>query len=291
MKALKTIAIVIMFTLTAIVIALVIGKRFNGFKSGRFDFMAMNNEFEEVEGKLESFKDIEVNSDVVSLRIEEGNDFGYMYKFPENVNVDFNVEDEKLKVTVKFPVNFVGTAGIRFPKDGYQMVIYVPEGTKLGDLETNFDAGDMRVSGFTFEKINIDGDAGNVIFNDIKSEKLSIKTDAGNIEIADSKVGDTNISSDAGNIELTNVTAKDINADTDMGNIELKNTDFEDGEFTSELGNIEVFGNFEKITAKCSLGNVEIDSDTIESAKISAKVSMGALKIGGKHIKGTEYNQ
>ncbi|MBR1860493.1 MAG: DUF4097 family beta strand repeat protein [Lachnospiraceae bacterium] len=291
MKALKTTVIVIMFTVTAIVIALVIGRRFNGFKSGWFDLMGLNNEFDVVEGNLESFKDIEVNSDVVSFKIEQGNDFGYMYKFPENTKVDFEIDDEKLKVTVKSPVNILGDAGIGFPKDGYRMVIYVPEGTKLGDLETNFDAGDMRVSGFTFEKINIDGDAGNVIFNDIISEKLSIKTDACNVEIADSKVGDTNISSDAGNIELTNVTAKDINADTDMGNIELKNTDFEDGEFTSELGNIEVFGNFEKITAKCSLGNVEIDSDNLENAKINAKVSMGALRIGGKNIKGTEYNQ
>lgn len=77
---------------------------------------------------------------------------------------------------------------------------------------------------------------------------------------------------------------------TDMGQIKLVDSAFDEGEFESSMGNVEIEGNFNKLTADCSLGRVAVESKNAD-AKMDISVDLGAISINGKDIKGKSYKQ
>ncbi len=289
MRGLKTLYIILIFVITAVVIGAVIFFRF-GRVTGDIKESLKAGEAKTEEFAINSFKDIDINADVIAVEIRRGDDYHVEYSFPENIKPQVNVDDDCLKISMRGKNNLF-LVGNGFNKKNYKIYVYVPEDATFGELSADVDAGEIKLNNISFDKISIDADAANVELTGINSDNTKITADAGNIEIKDSVLGDLEIETDAGNAEVHNSKCDRVDANTEMGNIEFKNTDFVNGSFESSMGNIEIKGYFEDLEVNCSLGAVSVDSDNLENAKMDIDVSLGSIKVGGKTIVGKGYRQ
>ena len=289
MRGLKSLYIILIFVITAIVIGAVLFFRFGRFGTSIKDSLKAGETITE-ELEIQSFKDIDIDADVISFEIRRGDDYHVEYSFPERIKPQIKVDDDCLKVSVKGR-DALALFGSGFNNNSFKFYLYVPGDAALGKLSADVDAGEIKLNDISFEKITVDADAANVELTGINSDNTKVTADAGNIEIKNSVLGDLEIVTDAGNAEVHNSRCERVEANTEMGNIEFKNTDFVNGSFESSMGNIEIKGNFDSLEVDCSLGAVSVDSDNLENAKIDIDVSLGAIKVGGKTIVGKNYRQ
>ena len=283
----KSLFIVLMFVVTAIIIAVALFLRFGAFKrnfSGWFSSDANNVETREV--IVDAFEDIDIDADIMALEIVRGDNYRVEYTIPDNIDADIEVSGDTLELTVKG--RNIANFGNKFGKNNFKFIVYVPENVTFGKLEGDIDAGSIDIANAVFEKIELKANAADIQLKGLTVGDSKLKADAGNIEIADSTFGDLNIDTDAGNVEMNGVNAEDVFVTTAMGNIELKKVSFKNGEMESDLGNIEVRGTFDSVKAECSLGAVTIYPENPE-AKIDVDVSMGSINISGKQISGKHY--
>ncbi len=284
----KSLFIVLMFVITAIIIAVAIFLRFGTIErnfSGWFSSDSKNVEAREI--KVDAFKDIDIDADILALEIQRGDDYHVEYTVPDNFSADIEVSGDTLEITVKG--KNVINIGNKFGKNNFKFVVYVPEDAVFGKIEGDIDAGSVDIANAVVEKIELNASAADIQLKGLTVGDSKLKADAGNIEIVNSTFGDVNIDTDAGNVEMDDVNAEDVIVTTEMGNIELKKVFFKTGEMESDLGNIEVRGTFDSVKAECSLGAVTIYPENPDTAKIDAQVSLGSINIGGKNINGKSY--
>ncbi len=293
MKSLKVIYIIAIFTITALIAAIVLGVRF-----GRCAKFAINNSGafgDPVTNSVsaDAFTEIELKADIAAFEIKKGSDYHVEYTFPSNFTVKVKSSDGKLEIEAKGNewngLSFLGN-NVKSIKESYKVTVFVPEGTNLDNFKADVDAGSICLNDMLIADIDIEGDASNVEMSNIEASETEIKTDAGNIEIKNSSLGKFNVKADAGNIQLSKTTALDIVAHTDAGNIELKDATFKTGNFESSMGNVEIEGTFDSVDVECSLGAISIDAEN-DDARINANVDLGSIEINGKNIKGRSYNQ
>ncbi len=284
----KSLFIVLMFVVTAIIIAVALFLRFGAFKrnfSGWFSTDAKNVETRDV--KVEAFEDIDIDADIMALEIVRGDHYHLEYTIPDNIDADIEVSGDTLELTVKG--KNIANIGNKWGKNNFKFIVYVPEDAVFGKLEGDIDAGSIDIANAVFEKIELKASAADIQLKGLTVGDSKLKADAGNIEIADSTFGDINIDTDAGNVEMNGVNAEDMIITTAMGNIELKKVIFKTGEMESDLGNIEVRGNFDSVKADCSMGAITIYPDDPDHSKIDADVSLGSINISGMQVSGKHY--
>lgn len=201
-------------------------------------------------------EEIELESfDSIQLDIDAG-DFSIVY-------------GDSYKVSYSYPDNFVPSVSVtnrilsvtqslnnfRFrnlTSSDYSITIEIPEGTLLTNLDAKMDMGNFELNGLSVDVLSIDADMGN--------------------------------------IELEDLTLKTATVRADMGNVELNDCSFDSANCTADMGSIDVSGNFASLTAKCDLGSITVDSDSIDSAKLDLSTSFGSIEVNGKS-KGSSYNQ
>lgn len=288
MKALKSIYIIVIFAVTALIIGAVLWFKFHNFDIARAFNSITTGEGITVEKNVDSFKNIQIDASIMSFDIAEGEGYKVVYTYPEELTPEFEVDDDTLKINVK-GTNKI-TIGAKVNSDNFKFTVFVPAGTSLENVKVDVDAGDIDLRDKTFEKLTVDGDAANIELRNIISEKTELEADAGNIEVRESKLGNTTIKTSAGNVELRDTEALEMDIITDMGQIKLVDSAFDEGEFESSMGNVEIEGNFNKLTADCSLGRVAVESKNAD-AKMDISVDLGAISINGKDIKGKSYKQ
>ncbi|MCR4618818.1 MAG: DUF4097 family beta strand repeat-containing protein [Lachnospiraceae bacterium] len=291
MKSLKTLYIVLIFVITAIIIAVVLGFRFSHIKNNLSGInIFTSSDLKTESGKLSAFNDIDIEGDVISFTVKEGEDYSYEFNYPEELSPEIYVKDDCLYIKVKAEkaINLKLVDGVHVDET-FKLTVYVPEGTNFGKLTANVDAGEIKLDGYEFDSMDVDADAANVGLMNIISGRTDIKADAGNVIIKKSSTGDIAVSTDAGNVEFTDVKSGDVNVETDLGNIEFSEVSFDCGDFTSSMGNIEIDGEFNEVTADCSLGVIDIDTPN-ENAKIDAEVELGSISVNGKKIHGKKFD-
>lgn len=294
MKNFKTLYIVLIFVVTAIIIAASIGFRFGFKRVGNFlnsPVSALNDvDISSSCIRTESFSAIEIDADACSFEIERGDDYHVNYTFPANYDRKIEVSNGTLKIMAKVqnPGMNINVNGIK--SENYKVTVCIPEGVELSEIKTEMDFAEIVLSDIKVGKLRISADAGSIELADIESGDSEIKTDAGEVKIRNSSLGNTEIESDAGSVELESCKAQSIKVSADLGNTELDNTTFIDGVFSSSMGNIKIDGTFDSVDADCSLGVVSIDADNPD-AKINVEVEFGSIEIDGKNIKGRSYNQ
>ena len=74
-----------------------------------------------------------------------------------------------------------------------------------------------------------------------------------------------------------------------MGSIELKNASFDRLECDADMGSIEIDGDFQKLTANCSMGSVTVTTkEDPDDLTLDLSADMGVVTVNGKD-KGREY--
>jgi len=212
----------------------------------------------DLDGKVES---IEIDLDIGDISIEYGDKASIDYECPEKLIPKANIENGVLEI--KSPKN----VNLRFKEaknTEYKYVIIIPKGTELKNIE-------------------MDMDCGNIEFNDIKAGFIEINADLGNVELGNIECSSFEVVADLGNIEIKDSTLGNTKAKADLGSVEFKNVAFDKGEFVADMGSIFVSGDYADITAKCSMGAVNVETDRPESeVKFDLKADMGSVTINGK---------
>lgn len=282
MKLAKILYIISIFAITGFVILFSMGCRM-GFMGGK-NIKSISDKV-----KTDTFKSIDVDTDVVNFKIEEGDGYYVKYEFPSEFDTDIKVEGDTLKAKVKAKKSFsLVDFGNNWNMKKCDLTVIVPRGTQLDDLNVLTNAGNINLDDLTLDEITLNCDAGNVVMDNIKGGRCKIDTDAGNIQVRNSDLADLDLDTEAGNVEFDNTKMKDIVIDTEMGNIDLDDVTFGKGEVKTSMGVIDVDGAYDKLNAKSQLGAVKASSSN-EDTKFDVKTELGGVTVNGDS-KGRSYS-
>lgn len=216
------------------------------------------------------FSNIDIDLAFANVEIKQGDNYKVVVEYPEDYMPDVKVENDTLKIkheSKNFKVNFTGGTN-----NLCDVTIYVPESTELGQVKIETDLGNVEVkTALICDELNITADLGNVEMKNVEAQDLDIQAALGNVEIKDSSLGTVHI-------------------EADLGDVSLKDCKFDTADITNDLGAIEVDGEFNNLTAECSLGALDVKCDNLGTAKMNLSTDLGAVSVNGTS-KGSSYKQ
>lgn len=249
--------IVLLVLTICAVIAVVFGTLFHiigwGFRLGKnlgSDGKGLGDMIEKEE-TLDSFKNINVDADLINLTIETGDGYSYKYRGPEKLFPRISVDGDKLLIKQRDKkIKNLKDAKVN---EDLKLILTVPEGAKFKTGDVTVDLGNLDMKDISFDKLSIVADLGNVEGNNIRADKLNINADLGNVEIHDLTFTDLEVDADLGNVEIESaedVSGYEISVETDMGSVTVFGEDVKheyqrDGsggsiDIDADMGNVEI---------------------------------------------------
>lgn len=201
---------------------------------------------------LDEFHNIVFDIDLSEVTIEVGSSYHISYHCTKNQVVEYKVENDTLTVTET-------SQNPHFPKrngnDGCDIVITIPQDSQLSDVSGSCDLGDIEISGFTADKVDISCDLGEASIANVTASSIICKCNLGNCEIENCVFDDLTVSNDLGNVDLSSdwsLSSYTLDLQVSLGSIEIN-----DDEYFSQY---QRDGDSDKnIKITCSMGNIEID--------------------------------
>jgi len=148
--------------------------------------------------------------------------------------------------------------------------------------------GELQITQKMNRKVNMNtNDAGYmlkiVVPRDSHFAKTELKLDLGSITMDDIEADELEIEADLGAVEVNDCDFGEVTIKASLGAVELKNTNFIKGDIDADLGSVEIQGNLEELKVDCSLGSVEINTDSeLDLNKLDLNADLGSIKINGK---------
>lgn len=225
---------------------------------------------ETIEYKDIEFTDIDLELAFANVEFKQGEEYRVVVEYPEDYMPEVKIENDTLIIkheTKNYKISFGGNSNVNC-----EVTIYIPEGAEFGQVEIETDLGNVEFkTALICDELNITADLGNVEMKNVEAQNLDIQADLGNVEIKDSSFGTVHI-------------------EADLGDVSLKDCKFDTAEITNDLGAIEVDGEFNNLTAECSLGALDVKCDNLGTAKMNLKTDLGAVSVNGSN-KGSSYKQ
>ena len=168
------------------------------------------------EADLDSFKDIQIESDVSDITIIPGDRFHYTTSHTSKIEVSVKVQGDTLQITTKMPIQINGG------NNSASVEVMVPEGTKLGSVTGTLDVGDFVANNLEIDCIDIQSDVGDIKIDGCKGSNLTVNSDVGDINLKAIDYVTVNGTSDVGDIEVQSAEdLQDAYVDTsaDVGNV------------------------------------------------------------------------
>ena len=166
---------------------------------------------------LPSFNTVKIDSKVMNLSIEKGDDYSIQCDTTEKLNPKYEIKDNTLIVSQKQKIkvhNFM-----KNPKCSVHITI--PEDT-------------------TLELINVDGSVGDINLSNLDVTTLKIDSSVGDIELDDCKTDSIDIDVSTAVVELNGCEANEINVDTSVGDTVIKDNIFETLYVDGSVGDVKV---------------------------------------------------
>lgn len=163
-----------------------------------FDDDEETNDEHNLNQKLQAFSKIKIDSAIMEIRIEEGNDFYISSNWNRDwLRPELSVNNGVLNVIQKSNrKNKAGTNNCR-------VTITVPADTKLGDININSNVGEIKLRSLDADDIGINLNVGEISLRDVNFENVTI----------DNNVGEVSVDTDA------NLDDYDISLSTDVGQV------------------------------------------------------------------------
>ncbi len=201
---------------------------------------------------LDEFHNIVFDIDLSEVTIEVGSSYHISYHCTKNQVVEYKVENDTLTVTETSQNPY-------FPKrngnDDCDIVITIPQNAQLSDVSGSCDVGDIEISGFTADKVDISCDLGEASIANVTASSIICKCNLGNCEIEDCTFDDLTVSNDLGDVDLSSdwsLSSYTLDLQVSLGSIEI-NDDVYSSQYRRD-------GDSDKnIKITCSMGNIEID--------------------------------
>lgn len=241
------------------------------------------------EGTIEisdAFDSISVDMSVVEFDIQYGDTASIYYKVPQKLIPKMNVKEKTLEIK-SIAGDVKRSEDLRnMASQNYQVTLTIPKNTDYVSIAISVNCGNINLEQIKAESISVDADLGQINIDGIECSDCAISAALGDINLNSAIAKNLVIDADCGNIVVDGIEADEVIADNSMGNIEIKQAKAEKGEFGLDMGNLTIDGDFDEITAGCSMGSIEITTDRPESQmKLDLDVDMGSARVNGKEWK------
>ena len=166
---------------------------------------------------LPSFNTVKIDSKVMNLSIEKGDDYSIQCDSTEKLNPKYEIKDNTLIVSQKQKIkihNFMNTQKC-------SVHITIPEDT-------------------TLELINVDGATGDINLSNLDVTTLKIDNSVGDVKMDDCKTDSIDIDTSTGDVKLNGCEANEINVDTSVGDTVIKDNIFEKLYVDGSVGDVKV---------------------------------------------------
>ncbi len=186
----KTIFLIILGVVTVFCIIYGTTKHVGGtFRVCGFPFIRIGDNLEDddygedkrdsMEVNLEKFSSIKVNATVMEIRIEDGEQFKFESTYTRDLlKPECSVKNGVLEVSQPKQKN-----GFKSGNNHCRVVITIPSGTKLSDIDINSNVGDIKLRKLIAETIDIDLNVGEISVRDVEFEKIDVDNNVGEISI------------------------------------------------------------------------------------------------------------
>ncbi len=181
---------------------------------------------------LPSFNTVKIDSKVMNLSIEKGDDYSIQCDADEKLNPKYEIKDNTLIVSQKQKIkvhNFM-----KNPKCSVHITI--PEDTAL-------------------ELINIDGATGDISLSNLDVTTLKIDNSVGDVKMDNCKIASIGIDTSTGDVKLNDCEANEIDVDTSVGDTVIKDNIFEKLYVDGSVGDV-------KVSSSKDLSDYAYDLDT-----------------------------
>lgn len=181
---------------------------------------------------LPSFNTVKIDSKVMNLSIEKGDDYSIQCDTTEKLNPKYEIKDNTLIVSQKQKIkvhNFM-----KNPKCSVHITI--PEDTAL-------------------ELINIDGATGDISLSNLDVTTLKIDNSVGDVKMDNCKIASIGIDTSTGDVKLNDCEANEIDVDTSVGDTVIKDNIFEKLYVDGSVGDV-------KVSSSKDLSDYAYDLDT-----------------------------
>ena len=181
---------------------------------------------------LPSFNTVKIDSKVMNLSIEKGDDYSIQCDADEKSNPKYEIKDNTLIVSQKQKIkvhNFM-----KNPKCSVHITI--PEDT-------------------TLELINIDGATGDISLSNLDVTTLKIDNSVGDVKMDNCKIASIGIDTSTGDVKLNDCEANEIDVDTSVGDTVIKDNIFEKLYVDGSVGDV-------KVSSSKDLSDYAYDLDT-----------------------------
>ena len=166
---------------------------------------------------LPSFNTVKIDSKVMNLSIEKGDDYSIQCDSTEKLNPKYEIKDNTLIVSQKQKIkihNFMNTQKC-------SVHITIPEDT-------------------TLELINVDGATGDISLSNLDVTTLKIDNSVGDVKMDNCKIASIGIDTSTGDVKLNGCEANEINVDTSVGDTVIKDIIFEKLYVDGSVGDVKV---------------------------------------------------
>ena len=188
----KTIFLIVLGVVTVFCIIYGTTKHVGGtFRVSGFPFIRIGNNLEDdndnyneekresMELILEKFSSIRINATIMELKIEEGEQFKLESTYTRDLlKPECSVNNGVLEVSQPKQKN-----GVNGGNNNCRVIITIPNGTKLSDIDINSNVGDIKLRKLIAETIDIDLNVGEVSVRDVEFEKIDVDNNVGEISI------------------------------------------------------------------------------------------------------------
>ena len=155
-----------------------------------FDDDEETNDEHNLNQKLQAFSKIKIDSAIMEIRIEEGNDFYISSNWNRDwLRPEVSVNNGVLNVIQKNNrKNKAGTNNCR-------VTITVPADTKLGDIDIDSNVGEIKLRKLEAEDVSINLNVGEISLRDMNFENVTIDNNVGEVSVdTDASLDDYDIS-------------------------------------------------------------------------------------------------
>ncbi len=155
-----------------------------------FDTDEETNDEHNLNQKLQAFSKIKIDSAIMEIRIEEGNDFYISSNWNRDwLRPEVSVNNGVLNVIQKSNrKNKAGTNNCR-------VTITVPADTKLGDIDIDSNVGEIKLRKLEAEDVSINLNVGEISLRDMNFENVTIDNNVGEVSVdTDASLDDYDIS-------------------------------------------------------------------------------------------------
>ena len=212
---------------------------------------------------LPSFNTVKIDSKVMNLSIEKGDDYSIQCDSTEKLNPKYEIKDKTLIVSQKQKIkvhNFMNTQKC-------SVHITIPEDTTLELINVDGATGDINLSNLDVTTLKIDNSVGDVKMDDCKTDSIDVDTSTGDVKLNGCEANEINVDTSVGDTVIKDIIFEKLYVDGSVGDVKVSSPkDLSDYAYDldTSIGEVSINGVSHKkeYQQKGTAGKITVDNST-----------------------------